>query len=141
MEGPVGPGRRVLPTERQGINHKFTISDPTGKVSGYVTINFFDDGSIGELFLRGIAKEGSTTDGFVQWGAWTTSVAIQSGTDLGALCRKMAYMKFQPSGPTDFADIPYAHSIPAYIGELLALKSGDRDLIEAVQEIRKELHN
>lgn len=140
MEGPVGPGRRVLPVERTGVNHKFVIKEPTGKISGYITINFFDDGTIGEIFVRGIAKDGSTTDGFVQWGAMTTSVAIQSGTEIGLLCRKLAHMKFEPKGDTDNPEIPYAHSIPAYIGELLALKSGDEELIADVRKTREELH-
>src|SRR3954452_7732257 len=50
------PARKKMPRERQSITHKFSI----GGHEGYITAGMYEDGSVGEIFLTDIGKEGST---------------------------------------------------------------------------------
>lgn len=138
MEGYVGPTRRRLPIERSGITHKVTIFDPElGAQKGYITLNQYEDGKLGEVFIQGFAKEGSTVDGFIQWGAMEFSIGRQYGAEIPMMVRKLAHMKFSPRGRTDSKEIPFANSIPAYLGELIAYHFGDDELREEMARIRE----
>ena len=44
-----------MPQERESITHKFRIG-----MQGYITAGKYPDGSVGEIFLTDIGKEGST---------------------------------------------------------------------------------
>ena len=48
------PPRRRMPRERQSLTHKFSI----GGHEGYITAGMYEDGSVGEIFLTDIGKEG-----------------------------------------------------------------------------------
>ena len=50
-----GPARRRMPRERQSITHKFSL----GGHEGYITAGMYEDGTVGEIFLTDIGKEGS----------------------------------------------------------------------------------
>lgn len=139
-EGYVGPERQRLPKDRQGITHKVAIMDEEmGAQEGYIVLNRYENGAIGEIFIQGFAKEGSTVDGFIQWGAVEFSLALQYGAEIEMMCRKLAHMKFSPRGPTDNPHIPYAHSIPAYLAELIAFHFGDFALRGQLSQIREAL--
>jgi ribonucleoside-diphosphate reductase alpha chain len=71
---PPGPRRR-LPATRTGITHKFSIVG----FEGYLTANTYEDGSLGELFINDIGKEGSSLRGVLAMFAMATSVALQYG--------------------------------------------------------------
>lgn len=141
-EGEVGPGRRKMPTDRRGITHKFKVFDhELGQVKGYLTVNrYTPDGDIGELFLQGVGKEGSTLDGWVQCTMQLLSVAVQYQAELPMLCRRMAHMNFAPRGRVDgHPEIPFCHSVPAYLAEYVAHQIGDPEFIQQIQKIREEL--
>ena len=53
------PERRKMPRERESITHKFSIAGH----EGYITAGKYEDGSLGEIFLTDIGKEGSTLRG------------------------------------------------------------------------------
>src|SRR6202020_3041183 len=53
------PVRRRMPRERHSITHKFSI----GGHEGYITAGMYEDGTVGEIFLTDIGKEGSTLRG------------------------------------------------------------------------------
>ncbi|MFL5824865.1 MAG: vitamin B12-dependent ribonucleotide reductase, partial [Solirubrobacteraceae bacterium] len=53
------PKRRRMPRERRSITHKFSI----GGHEGYITAGMYEDGTVGEIFLTDIGKEGSTLRG------------------------------------------------------------------------------
>ena len=55
------PKRRRMPRERQSLTHKFSI----GGHEGYITAGMYEDGSVGEIFLTDIGKEGSTLRGMM----------------------------------------------------------------------------
>lgn len=124
MEGEVGPEREVLPEDRDGITHKAVI----GGYEIYMTANRYPDGHLGELFVHGFGKEGSTMLGMVNAFAIMASIAFQYGAELPMLARKFAHMNFEPNGDTDNPDIPYCHSLPDYIFRWLAFNYGDTEL-------------
>ena len=55
----MGPARRRMPRERESLTHKFSI----GGHEGYITAGKYEDGTVGEIFLTDIGKEGSTLRG------------------------------------------------------------------------------
>jgi ribonucleoside-diphosphate reductase alpha chain len=108
---------RELPPTRPAITHRFQV----GGHKGYITVGLYEDGSPGEIFIT-MAKEGSTLSGLMDALAATASLALQHGTPLYALCRRLCYMRFEPSGPTDDPQLPFAHSVVDYIFRWLALR-------------------
>ena len=121
--GPASGPRRRLPATRTGITHKFSIAG----FEGYLTANTYDDGSLGELFINDVGKEGSTLRGALAMFAIATSVALQYGAPPEVLARKLARMNFAPKGPTTNPQMPQAQSLGDYIGRWLASQfcSGD----------------
>jgi ribonucleoside-diphosphate reductase alpha chain len=111
------PARRKLPDERNSITHKFSIAGH----EGYITVGMYEDGKPGEIFLV-MAKEGSTISGLMDAFATSISMALQYGVPLEALVEKFSHVRFEPSGFTKNAEIPYAKSITDYIFRWLASK-------------------
>jgi ribonucleoside-diphosphate reductase alpha chain len=120
------PKRRRMPRERQSLTHKFSI----GGHEGYITAGMYDDGTIGEIFLTDIGKEGSTLRGMMNSFATAISIALQYGVPLETLVRKFSYMRFEPEGMTSNPEIPFAKSMPDYIMRWLASRFLDVDLQE-----------
>jgi ribonucleoside-diphosphate reductase alpha chain len=122
----VGPRRKRMPRERQSITHKFSI----GGHEGYITAGMYEDGTIGEIFLTDIGKEGSTLRGMMNSFATAISIALQYGVPLETLVQKFCYMRFDPEGITSNPEIPFAKSMPDYIMRWLASRFLDADVQE-----------
>src|SRR5215203_941501 len=122
----VGPARKRMPRERQSITHKFSL----GGHEGYITAGMYDDGTVGEIFLTDIGKEGSTLRGMMNSFATAISISLQYGVPLETLVRKFAYMRFEPEGITTNPEIPFAKSMPDYIMRWLASRFLDADVHE-----------
>jgi ribonucleoside-diphosphate reductase alpha chain len=120
------PTRRKMPKERQSITHKFSIAGH----EGYITAGMYEDGSVGEIFLTDIGKEGSTLRGMMNAFATSISIALQYGVPLETLVRKFAYMRFDPEGATGNPEVPFAKSMPDYIMRWLASRFLDVDIQE-----------
>ncbi len=110
------PKRRRMPRERQSITHKFSIAGH----EGYITAGVYEDGTVGEIFLTDVGKEGSTLRGMMNAFATSVSIALQYGVPLETLVRKFSYMRFDPEGITGNPEIPFAKSMPDYIMRWLA---------------------
>jgi len=121
-----GPRRKRMPRERQSITHKFAIAGH----EGYITAGMYEDGSVGEIFLTDIGKEGSTLRGMMNSFATAISIALQYGVPLETLVRKFSYMRFEPEGITGNPEIPFAKSMPDYIMRWLASRFLDTDAQE-----------
>jgi ribonucleoside-diphosphate reductase alpha chain len=121
-----GPRRKRMPRERQSITHKFSI----GGHEGYITAGMYEDGSVGEIFLTDIGKEGSTLRGMMNSFATAISIALQYGVPLETLVQKFSYMRFEPEGITSNPEIPFAKSMPDYIMRWLASRFLDTDAQE-----------
>jgi ribonucleoside-diphosphate reductase alpha chain len=120
------PARRRMPKERQSITHKFSIAGH----EGYITAGMYEDGTVGEIFLTDIGKEGSTLRGMMNAFATSVSISLQYGVPLETLVRKFSYMRFDPEGATGNAEIPFAKSMPDYIMRWLASRFLDVDCQE-----------
>jgi len=117
-----------MPRERQSLTHKFSI----GGHEGYITAGMYEDGSVGEIFLTDIGKEGSTLRGMMNSFATAISIALQYGVPLETLVRKFCYMRFEPEGMTSNLEIPFAKSMPDYIMRWLASRFLDVELQEEI---------
>src|SRR5205807_9794754 len=112
--------------ERMSITHKFSIAGH----EGYITAGMYEDGTVGEIFLTDIGKEGSTLRGMMNAFATSISIALQYGVPLETLVRKFSYMRFDPEGATGNPEIPFAKSMPDYIMRWLASRFLDVDVQE-----------
>jgi ribonucleoside-diphosphate reductase alpha chain len=126
LKADTGPLRKKMPRERQSITHKFSL----GGHEGYITAGMYEDGTVGEIFLTDIGKEGSTLRGMMNSFATAISIALQYGVPLETLVRKFAYMRFEPEGITTNPEIPFAKSMPDYIMRWLASRFLDADTQE-----------
>ena len=129
------PVRRRMPRERQSITHKFSIAGH----EGYITAGMYEDGTVGEIFLTDIGKEGSTLRGMMNAFATSISIALQYGVPLETLVRKFSYMRFDPEGITTNPEIPFAKSMPDYIMRWLASRFLDADIQEELGILTPEV--
>ncbi len=131
------PVRKKMPRERESITHKFSIAGH----EGYITAGKYEDGSVGEIFLTDIGKEGSTMRGLMNAFATAISLGLQYGVPLEDFVRKFSYMRFEPEGITGNPEIPFAKSLPDYIMRWVASRFiEDTDTLEELgimtQEVR-----
>ncbi|HEY5815907.1 MAG TPA: vitamin B12-dependent ribonucleotide reductase [Solirubrobacterales bacterium] len=136
-ETVAAPVRKRMPRERESITHKFSIAGH----EGYITAGKYEDGSVGEIFLTDIGKEGSTMRGLLNAFATAISIGLQYGVPLDVFVRKFSYMRFEPEGMTQNPEIPFAKSMPDYIMRWLASRFIDdtetlEDLGILTQDVR-----
>src|SRR5215208_266484 len=128
-EATAKPHRHKMPRERESITHKFSI----GMHEGYITAGKYEDGSVGEIFLTDIGKEGSTIKGLMNAFATAISMGLQYGVPLEDYVKKFSYMRFEPEGITRNPEIPFAKSLPDYIMRWLASRFiDDVDYLESL---------
>jgi ribonucleoside-diphosphate reductase alpha chain len=133
----VAPERKRMPKTRESITHKFSIAGH----EGYITAGKYEDGSVGEIFLTDIGKEGSTMRGLLNAFATAISIGLQYGVPLETFVRKFSYMRFDPEGITQNPEIPFAKSMPDYIMRWVASRFIDdtetlEDLGILTEEVR-----
>jgi ribonucleoside-diphosphate reductase alpha chain len=129
------PARNRMPRERKSLTHKFSL----GGHEGYITAGMYEDGTVGEIFLTDIGKEGSTLRGMMNSFATAISISLQYGVPLETLVRKFAYMRFEPEGITTNPEIPFAKSMPDYIMRWLASRFLDADTQEELGILTPEV--
>ena len=129
------PLRKRMPRERKSLTHKFSL----GGHEGYITAGMYEDGTVGEIFLTDIGKEGSTLRGMMNSFATAISISLQYGVPLETLVRKFAYMRFEPEGITTNPEIPFAKSMPDYIMRWLASRFLDADTQEELGILTPEV--
>ena len=104
------PERRRLPLDRTEVGRKFQVGD----YEGYVHVGVYEDGSPGDIFVD-IAKDGTTIAGLMNALCIAVSMGLQYGVPPEVYVAKLAHLRFEPSGPTNDADLPVAKSIVDYI--------------------------
>lgn len=117
-------GRHKLAKERASITHKAKV----GGTSIFITVGFYQDGRVGECFIKGAGKHGSTMTALMETFGAMMSIALQYGAPLDAVCHKFANERFDPQGDTDNPRIPQASSLIAYTVRYLADQYGSPDL-------------
>jgi ribonucleoside-diphosphate reductase alpha chain len=110
------PTRERLPKRRNGQTTSFQV----GGAEGYLTAGSYDDGRLGEVFLK-FGKQGSTLAGVMDAFSIVTSVALQYGVPLETFVEKFINMRFEPAGMTDDPDVRMAQSLMDYVFRRLAL--------------------
>lgn len=115
-EGPVGQERRRLPRDRQMICHKFNVAG----FEGYLMMGMYEDGTLGEIFLEDIGKDGSHLRGMTNSWAIGISMGLQYGVPLETFVGKYTHMTFEPNGATENPAIPFSKSMPDYIMRVIA---------------------
>ncbi|MCW2678891.1 MAG: ribonucleoside-diphosphate reductase, adenosylcobalamin-dependent, partial [Frankiales bacterium] len=110
------PVRKRLPKKRRSQ----TISFAVAGAEGYLTAGEYEDGSLGEVFIK-MSKQGSTLAGVMDAFSVSISIGLQYGVPLEAFVSKYINMRFDPAGMTDDADIRIAQSVMDYLFRRLAL--------------------
>ncbi|NIQ91051.1 MAG: hypothetical protein GWM98_04880 [Nitrospinaceae bacterium] len=93
--------RDRLPDTREAITFKTTID---GKRKVYLTVGFYPDGRIGEVFLK-MDKQGKTSRGTLDCFAIAVSWLLQEGVDAREIVDKFKYQRFEPEGRTTDKEI------------------------------------
>ena len=83
-----------MPRERESITHKFSIAGH----EGYITAGKYEDGSVGEIFLTDIGKEGSTLRGMMNAFATAISIGLQYGVPLETFVQEVQLHALRPGG-------------------------------------------
>lgn len=103
--------REKLPHTRRSVTHKFEI----GNHDGYLTLGYYPDGRIGEMFVT-MAKEGSTIRGLMDCWATAISIGLQYGVPMEVFKDKFQHTRFEPSGFCNGgSNIKSCTSLPDYI--------------------------
>ena len=110
------PLRRRLPKRRTSQTTSFAV----GGAEGYLTAGTYDDGELGEIFLK-FGKQGSTLAGLMDAFSIAISIALQHGVPLETYVEKFTNLRFEPAGMTDDPDVRMAQSIMDYVFRRLAL--------------------
>ena len=118
VEG-LGPIRRPLPTEREGIVHKFAV----GGHEGYIAVGLYADRRPAEMFIT-MSKAGSTVRGFADTIAKLTSLLLQFGVSIDVIADKFRYARFEPQGVSVGSEITSATSIIDYVFHWMVLRFG-----------------
>ncbi|KKK50516.1 hypothetical protein LCGC14_3124230 [marine sediment metagenome] len=119
------PKRYRLPTTRQSLTHKVTITDELGgEHEIYLMVGLYDNGKPGELFVK-TGKWGGTLNGLLDTIGIQTSLLLQYRVSLKRIASKMRGMAFEPSGRTDNPDIPECSSVVDYIFRWMESKFGE----------------
>src|SRR5207248_505771 len=111
------PTRVRLPKSRASRTTSFTV----GGAEGYMTAGSYDDGQLGEVFLK-LGKQGSTLAGVMDAFSIAVSIGLQYGVPLETFVTKFTNLRFDPAGLTDDPDVRMAQSIMDYIFRRLALE-------------------
>ncbi|CCH72862.1 Vitamin B12-dependent ribonucleotide reductase [Nostocoides australiense Ben110] len=110
------PVRERLPKRRNSRTTSFAI----GGAEGYMTASTYEDGRLGEVFLK-FGKQGSTLAGVMDAFSIAISVALQYGVPLETWVEKFTNMRFEPAGMTDDPDVRMGQSLMDYVFRRLAL--------------------
>ena len=113
--------RNRLPNERPGTSHRFVIGAEGDAVKGYIQTGCYEDGSLGEIFIK-MDQQGSQVSGFVDAWAISISLLLQAGMPVADIVRKFKGMSFEPSGMTDNPEIRFTKSPIDYVARWLEKK-------------------
>ncbi len=98
------PPRYRLPDERLARTGKLVILDGAESHKYYVTVGYFDDGLLGEVFVKK-AREGSTVGALLDAVATAISIGLQYGIPWEVYAKKFAHWRFPPNGLTEDEDV------------------------------------
>src|SRR5205085_7003322 len=83
------PTRKRLPKSRASRTTSFTV----GGAEGYMTAGSYDDGRLGEIFLK-LGKQGSTLAGVMDAFSIAVSIGLQYGVPAATFVTKLTSLRF-----------------------------------------------
>jgi hypothetical protein len=114
--------RRKFPSLRTGLTHTATI----GGTKFHITVNCFDSGKPGEIFIKTYGGNRHGLQGWCDKVAELTSMLLQSDDyNLETVCRHLKGDCFAPEGFTGEVDIGYVKSLPDFLGKWLWQRFGN----------------
>lgn len=117
----------TIDRELLGETLKRTLDHRTnGKFKFYVTAGMYEDGRIGELFVRA-DRAGSTMNGILDTLAMTMSIALQHGVPIEMLTAKMKNTQFPPYGLTGDSEFRICKSPIDLLAQWLSVRFGPKD--------------
>lgn len=111
--------RKRLPNTRSGHTRKVIV----GNFESYITINYYDNGQPGEIFIT-IAKQGTTIGGLCDGVAQLASLLLQVGIPWAVIKEKWVHMRFEPN------DYNYSSLLDAFahnISDMISTWGGEED--------------
>lgn len=142
-----------LSNDRSGVTHHFSITTKCERcaeydrprancrlcrgegiydVKGYITVNIYPDGRLGEIFLN-VGKTSSSEAWIDQW-ARAASFALQYGVPVDEFFGKFVATRFEPAGQTKNNDIKRCTSVLDYVARWVLLKFGAEDTREKLAQ-------
>lgn len=94
------PVRNRLPSTRKGLIHRFTVGIGAEAVSVYVETGVYEDGRIGEVFLKA-DRQGTLVSGLLDGISLTLSLSLQYGVPLQEVTAKLRGTRFEPQGQVE----------------------------------------
>jgi ribonucleoside-diphosphate reductase alpha chain len=116
-----GPARERLPDDTDAKKHRVVI----GGSKMYILPSFYPDGRLGEVFINGLGKDGSTLKALVEALLTAVSIGLQYGIPLEVFAEKFVGTIFSPKGFTSDPKIPSCTSLIDYIFKFLDMNYGD----------------
>ena len=98
--------RKRLPDTRQAVTKKFKVGD----MRLYATAGFYEDGRLGEVFIKADRKGSFATGALDAW-AICLSLGLQHGVPLEVYTTKLRGMRFEPDGLTGDPKFPMCSSV------------------------------
>lgn len=94
--------RRHMPDTRNSSTRAFSLMQTSDggvveRVKLYFTVGFFEDGSVGEIFIKA-GNQGSLVSGALDAVGILTSMMLQYGVPLSEVIAKLRGMRFPPDG-------------------------------------------
>lgn len=106
-------GRRRLPVDRQSVTRRFRLhSSEAGEVVPvrlYFTAGLYDDGRVGEVFVKA-DRTGTLVRGMLDAVGTLTSLLLQHDVPLEVVTTKLRHTRYAPSGFTGDSEFPSCSS-------------------------------
>lgn len=124
------PTRRCMPAERPGMTRKFNIphideNNIASMYELYVTTSTFEDGSLGEVFLK-TGKAGEMHRLAMDALGTMISLGLQHGVPIEIICDKFRFMRGGPSGFIGDSEHKFCTSPFDLLAQYLSKKYGPK---------------
>jgi hypothetical protein len=107
--------------------HCKKVLQPVMPLKLYVTINTYDDGRPGEMFIKIDNHESGLALGALDAAAIAVSLALQNGVPFETLMAKWVGLRFEPAGATGNLEFPLIASALDYIGRWALARFGKKE--------------
>lgn len=107
--------------------HCEKVLQPAEPLKLYVTINTYDDGRPGEMFIKIDNHESGLALGALDAAAIAVSLALQNGVPFETLMAKWVGLRFEPAGATGNSEFPLVASALDYIARWALARFGKKE--------------